>query len=302
MRRECIEAFQEIVKTHSLTRAAENLHLSQSTISQQLRTLEQYLGVQLIDRNRGQHTIELTSHGIDFIPLAERWMILLHQAETLKESTSHELVIGSVDSLNTSILPSVCKNMMVKCHNLKLQICTNQSSQLYRLASEREIDIGFVSYFVKYPNNVSVGPAFEQRMCVVRNCRDSVPGIQAHPSDLRSSNEILLDWGQHNREWHNTWWEAAEPHVEVGSMLLLRHFLQTKGAWAVMPRIDLPFYMDLPLEIVDLGEANPPNRQVFLIESSYIRQNHRDSVFLFKHELEEYVQSNADLVWTGSVK
>ena len=55
-----IRIFLEIVNTHSLSKAAENLYLSQSTVSHHLKAMEAELHSQLIVRHQGQRTIHLT--------------------------------------------------------------------------------------------------------------------------------------------------------------------------------------------------------------------------------------------------
>ncbi|MBZ9685655.1 LysR family transcriptional regulator [Clostridium estertheticum] len=55
-----VEAFLSIVETKSLSKAAEKLYLSQSTISHRLKILEQELNTELVLRNRGQRVITLT--------------------------------------------------------------------------------------------------------------------------------------------------------------------------------------------------------------------------------------------------
>ncbi len=302
MRQEYIEVFLEIVNTKNLTKAAENLHLTQSTVSQQLKLLEQELGVQLILRNKGQRAVELTAHGIDFVPMAENWMVLLQQTENLKRLSSHELFIGAVDSMNMSILPMACQRIMLKQPAMNLNIITEQSNELYQLAGDREIDLGFVSYRANYPH-VFVYPVFEQKMCIIRNCKNSVLGPHVAPSDLHMEDEIRLGWGRQYEEWHDTWWATPnDPHVAVSSMLLLQHFLQTPDKWAVVPRIDFDGARNLPLEICDLGNANPPNRQIYMIEPHSVHPSHCASALLFKSELELYVKSKSELIWNAPEK
>lgn len=66
-----IETFLEIVRTRNITKAAENMFLSQSTISNRLKHLEDELGYCLLQRAKGQRLIQLTQHGKEFIPIAE---------------------------------------------------------------------------------------------------------------------------------------------------------------------------------------------------------------------------------------
>ena len=58
-----IETFLMIVKTKNITKTAENLFLSQPTVSHRLKSLEEELGVKLIARKKGHKQIELTSQG-----------------------------------------------------------------------------------------------------------------------------------------------------------------------------------------------------------------------------------------------
>lgn len=54
MNDEALETYLNIVKTHSLTKTAENMFISQSAVSNRLISLEKELNVKLIDRSPGQ--------------------------------------------------------------------------------------------------------------------------------------------------------------------------------------------------------------------------------------------------------
>ena len=66
-----LEVFAAAAEQESLTRAAELLHLTQSTASTHLRTLEQVLGVTLLLR-RGQGGVALSEDGQRLYPLPKR--------------------------------------------------------------------------------------------------------------------------------------------------------------------------------------------------------------------------------------
>ena len=189
---------------------------------------------------------------------------------------------------------------MLKQPAMYLSIITEQSNELYQLASDREIDLGFVSYRVNYPH-VFVYPVFEQIMCIIRNRKNSILRQHVVPSDLHVEDEIRLGWGRQYEEWPDTWWTTPnDSHVAVSSTLLLQHFLETPDMWAVVPRIDFDGSMNMPLEICDLGNANPPNRQIYMIEPHSVHPSHCASALLFKSELELYVKSMTELIWNAS--
>ena len=57
MNDEVLETYLNIVKTHSLTKTAENMFISQSAVSNRLISLEKELNVKLIERSPGQKGI-----------------------------------------------------------------------------------------------------------------------------------------------------------------------------------------------------------------------------------------------------
>ena len=73
-----LRSFVAIVETGSFTRAAERIHLTQSTLSQQMRRLEQQLGCTLLDRSGRQ--VVTTAQGETLLGLARRILGLLARA------------------------------------------------------------------------------------------------------------------------------------------------------------------------------------------------------------------------------
>ena len=79
-----IEAFLAIIEARNLKKAGEMLSLTQATISYRLKILEQEMGAQLIERNKGIQQITLTAFGESFIPIANRWYLLKADMEKLQ--------------------------------------------------------------------------------------------------------------------------------------------------------------------------------------------------------------------------
>ena len=78
MNQSALEGFVKIVELNSYSAAAEALYLSQSALSQQIRTLEGQLGVELF-----QHVprkVLLTPAGVDFYPRAKQMVALYNDA------------------------------------------------------------------------------------------------------------------------------------------------------------------------------------------------------------------------------
>ena len=100
--------FVEIVNQHGITKAANHLHISQSTLSRQIQDLEQELGTQLFIRKPRQ--LSLTEDGyflyhraLEILKLSQNTESYLQQGQTL----AGELSIGAGENqANDYLLPS----------------------------------------------------------------------------------------------------------------------------------------------------------------------------------------------------
>ena len=88
--------FLAVAREQSIVRAAQSLHLSQPTLSTQLKALEQELGKQLLIRGgKGTRKVTLTQEGMILRKRAEEILSLVHKAER-EISLSDEAIIGDV--------------------------------------------------------------------------------------------------------------------------------------------------------------------------------------------------------------
>ena len=70
-----LRSFCAVAETGSFTRAAQGVHLTQSTVSQQIRRLEEQMGCTLLDRS-GRH-VECTLEGERLLAYAQRILALM---------------------------------------------------------------------------------------------------------------------------------------------------------------------------------------------------------------------------------
>ena len=84
-----LRTFVSVVDTGNFTRAGEHLHLTQSTVSQQVIRLEQNLGCRLLDRSQRQ--VLPTEEGERLLGYARR---LLRLSDEASEALSLERDVG----------------------------------------------------------------------------------------------------------------------------------------------------------------------------------------------------------------
>ena len=199
-----IETFLTLNKTGSLTKAAETLYVSQPTVSHRLKDLEEELGISLLMRGKGQRRIELTQKGEEFVAIAERWLALMAETSALRNQEDEiYLRIGCPDTLNNTVmLPFYRRILNDPTINLKLNLSTHYSHNIYDLLEQHAIDLGFVFHLLKF-KNIIVEPVLKERMVLVQESSGAVSGDRIYLNELDPANEICFYWESYYQIWHD---------------------------------------------------------------------------------------------------
>ena len=234
MRQEYIEMFLEIVKTGNISTAAENLHLTQSAVSARLRALETIVGATLFQRGKGNRYVTLTEQGKRFVPIAQRWMLLLRDTRAIGSDQRQSVRLGCIDSISSALLLPLSRKLEQLEPSIRLEIISQQSEAMYDYVVNRDYDLGLVAAN-GYRAQIAVVPFFSMDMSVVINCPREKGDAITSPAQLDPAQEIFMEYGSQIRAWRNKWWPNAVPHLSIDSFQLLEEYLSIPGKWALIP-------------------------------------------------------------------
>ncbi|MGZ9869931.1 LysR family transcriptional regulator [Priestia endophytica] len=233
-----IETFLAVVRSKTISGAAEELHVAQTTVSQRIKVLEREFGIQLIERGKGIKQIILTPLGEEFYKLAEEWSRLEQEAHLLKtQGPRLSLNLGAVDSINTFMLPRVFRNLTSHQPLIKLQIHTLHSYHLYSEIEKRHIDVAYSLRERVHPN-VKVEKCFTSPMVVIRpSDKSGYSSEKIHPKELNPDYEFFMPWGLEYQSWHDYWWDPLSiSRIKLDSTHLLLYLLKDSMQWAIVPK------------------------------------------------------------------
>lgn len=134
--------FLTVAKEQSFTKAAQQLHITQPTLSRQLASFEKELGVDLFIR-KGKN-ITLTQEGI---LLKRRALEILNLEErTLEELKKKEVIEGTItigcgEFTAVEILAKICKIYKEKYPLVEIAIHTATADTIYEMMSKGLVDI-----------------------------------------------------------------------------------------------------------------------------------------------------------------
>ena len=145
---ELYRVFYVVAKCGSLTKAAEELYISQPAVSQAIKQLESQLGGKLF--NRTHKGMELTeTGGKQIFDTVEKALKLFDDAESkyaeLKDTATGIVRICASDTVSTHFLLPYIKEYHQKYPNVNLILQNCTSSETIELLKSNKGDVGFVN-------------------------------------------------------------------------------------------------------------------------------------------------------------
>lgn len=141
-----IKYFMEIVKVGSMSKTAENLFISQPTISLMIKHLENELDYKLFIRS--SKGVELTGKGAEFLNYAEDILVSINSIVKLKSTKPIQLLSITISSLyiSTSIIPitNLIKNHFYNS-NYKIQLLQKSAFSVITDVATGNSKIGILS-------------------------------------------------------------------------------------------------------------------------------------------------------------
>ncbi|MFT8316119.1 MAG: LysR family transcriptional regulator [Clostridium sp.] len=141
-----LKYFLAVAEEGQITSAAKKLNISQPPLSQQLKALENELGVKLFIRN--SRNVELTEAGIILRNKSEQILELVNATEKelkdLNRGLQGTLNIGTVGSSAITILPEKIHKFHKKYPNINFQMWDGSSVRIMELLNNGIIELGFV--------------------------------------------------------------------------------------------------------------------------------------------------------------
>ena len=292
---EQIETFLTVVTYGNITAAADYLYITQSNVSKRLQQLETELGVDLILRQKGHRTIELTSYGQSFVPIASQWAALYKDTQNFRElSKKSFLSIAAVDIVNNYTFVDLYNQYVNRIPDTKLNLMTFHSGEIHELVENRTADVGFVLSRLRFPDVLST-PVYRELMYLVCH-RDSGYGNGIHPRELNPEREVYLRWGVDYQMWHDQYFSSERYSlitVNTGSML--QHYLSYPDSWTIAPMsVIRSLRKTMDLRYYKLKEAPPP-RFCYMLKHRYAKPSRREAIEAFEENLLRYIKKSKDI-------
>jgi len=212
-----VRYFDAIAETLNFTRAAERLHVTQSTLSHQIRQLEEEVGVQLFDRSSKKVRMTeageiLRSHMTPALEHIDRGLQAL-RADT-QTSTGH-IRLGTTPSFNARMAPLCVSTLLQHYPGVRVTVEELGASMIAKRLVSGHLDIG-VSYRPDNRPELWFEPLYnEQLRLVVAANHPLAKRKRVRMVELHHLRMVLLPRQFFTRQLLEDCFEAAgsRPHV-----------------------------------------------------------------------------------------
>ena len=161
-----MKIFAAVVRCGSMTRAAEQLHMAQPSLSVAVRELEDYYGVRLFERV-GRRLVPTTC-GRELYGYAGHIVGLFDDADRKMRSwdTTGTLRVGASITIGVHILPGLIRRFRDQSPELRIEAVVEPVSRIEQRLIDNDLDLGLIETQPLHPE-LEAEPFARDEMCAV---------------------------------------------------------------------------------------------------------------------------------------
>lgn len=289
--------FYTIAEQGQITKAAKKLHMAQPPLSQQLKHLEEELGVILFERNG--RSMELTQAGEVLFNKAERILLEVEEIETEVKETSEglrgKLSIGVVKTC-FSYLPERVRLFNEKYPKVMFSLREGDSYTIEQLINSREAEVGIVRLPIETKGFSKIELPKEQFVAVIPS---HTPGFESRESiemkELENLSLLLLHRvsgiGQFEIVLQECRRHGFEPHVicECPDVSMLLSLVSAGVGATIIPKSSLTSFPFPGLHILEIEDSEIyAESAVIWLKDRYLSKQAKRFIESFETRLDSF--------------
>lgn len=216
--------FQAVAKYQGVTRAAEQLNISQPSVSNAIRELEKEFGVRLLARQN--RNFALTREGLEFLEHAEA--LLSETDRTIRQmkdlgTGEKTLRLGVPPMIGSLMLPILYREYFPQHPRLVPQITEDGNRVLLQMLGDNRLDMAFLPHEQEFPPSFSSQLLIcQQNMCCVSKNHPFAEKKSISIAEMGKQPLVLFknSYLQTERILERFSWQNIEPRVLLNTTQL----------------------------------------------------------------------------------
>ncbi|MGV6802075.1 MAG: LysR substrate-binding domain-containing protein [bacterium] len=288
--------FVTIAELKNFGRAADSCHVSQPTLSSQIKKMEEFLGVELFERSK--KTTRLTQAGSALLPLAQK---ILLQEDEMRQLARHfadpfagRLTVGLIPTIAPYLLPYFARSMRQSYPELQMIFQEDITDRLTENLLAGQIDCAIIATDIEQKEFTKIDLYAEPFYFIVPNAHKLARRKIVTISEINQEELLLLTKGHCLRDQslqackvENT---EALGSVRATSLDTLINLVASEYGTTLIPKLAIyPNELTVKNLVALPIKESTACRDVALV---YRKSSHRDDVFA---ALAQEIRSGAKL-------
>jgi DNA-binding transcriptional LysR family regulator len=274
------ETLEAVLRTGSLSRAADEMNLTPSAVSMQMKQVEVFFGQPLFDRSGLQ---------VKPMPFAHEVASVMHlpmqQIEQLRRRKSIQIEgtirLGVIESMQASLLPSVIQHLLKKHPALQLKPARGRAVELIAAVKANELDAAIVVQPVKggsqrlhwqhlFTNELVVIAPPNTKATKIQQLFGDYPWIRFDAGT--STGKLAAQWIAHNMP-------QAQRSMDLPSVHAVLSMVNAGLGVSMVPSIDPRMMIAYPVKVFPIGRGAPVLNVVLLTRKNDPNARTIDALF-----------------------
>jgi DNA-binding transcriptional LysR family regulator len=194
--------FRAVARHLSFRKAAEELYLTQPAVSQQVKALEEELGVQLFDRSATE--VRLSAAGKILLKHAEQSSDVLARAEqqiaALSGSQAGPLTLGASTTIAQYVLPGLLSEFCRTRPRIFPTLVSGNTERIVQALQDNSITLGFIEG-PPHSRDVKTEPFLQDELALIAPAAHEWAERGAvHPSEIAGASLLMRERGSGTRQ------------------------------------------------------------------------------------------------------
>ncbi|MBS4208176.1 LysR family transcriptional regulator [Bacillus sp. FJAT-50079] len=228
---------QTIYKEHNITKASEQLYISQPALTYRIKQLEEEFGVNIL--LRGKKGVEFTAEGEYLVQYAAKMQAELRKTKEHLENLDNQmrgtLRLGVASVFARYELPEILSSFLEKYPDIEIVLKTGWSFEINQMLQKEDAHVGIIRGNYNWQGKKYL--LDEEKVCIVSKNKinlDELPSLRRINYKTDRSLKTLID----------RWWEKrydSPPNItmELDRLETCREMVINGLGYAILPSISL---------------------------------------------------------------
>lgn len=242
MNLEQLATFELVVQHGSFSAAAEQLGLTQPAVSLQIRQLEKFFNLKLLERITKK--MKPTSAGITLLEHSAQINnaidAALHSMAVHAHEISGQVTLGTGATACIHLLPPLLGQLKRQWPELDVTVRIGNTDEMVKAVAENRLDLALVS-LPAAGKSLSITPVYQERFVVIHSAQHAMSADEITPEGLVNLPLILFENGSSTRLLIDSWFQQqgvkVHPIMELGSIEAIKQMVIAGLGVSIVPQL-----------------------------------------------------------------